>query len=114
MFGLKPKEEQLKNLTEHVNTAYKKIESDPEFIGINSALPYCFAVKKHKEGHCFIYFPEKITANTKSIVFLHGYGGNFLFYTWVLKETFPNFIIMFFLERHLALRKNEILKRYDK
>ena len=28
------------------------------------------------------------------VLFLHGYGGNFQFYTWVLKEEFPDAVIL--------------------
>jgi pimeloyl-ACP methyl ester carboxylesterase len=92
--GVKLKQEQMGNLLKHINTAYKEIASDPEFKGIKSALPYCFSDNKHSKGHCFIYLPGKITDQTKSIIFLHGYGGNFLFYLWVLKEIFPDSIIL--------------------
>ena len=45
-------------------------------------------------GHYFAYYPEKVTDQTPAIVFLHGFGGNFLFYTYLLKEEFPKAVVL--------------------
>ena len=77
-----------------VTEAYIKISSDAAFRATPSALPYCFAAKKHTTGHYFLYRPQKIPQSPTCIVFLHGYAGNFQFYMWVLKEAFPEAIIL--------------------
>jgi len=73
---------------------YAKIGADRAFRDVPSALPYCFATEKYKTGHYFLYRPAELPAQPRWIVFLHGYGGNFLFYTWVLKEEFPDAVIL--------------------
>jgi len=90
--GLSPK--QAASLTPLVTDVYTKIGTDAAFRETPSALPYCFATKKHTAGHYFLYRPEKIPEDPVCIVFLHGYGGNFQFYIWVLKEEFPGAIIL--------------------
>jgi predicted esterase len=82
------------NLTPLVADVYSKIYADPAFANVPSALPYCFSPTKPTSGHYFLYRPEKMPANPTCIVFLHGYGGNFQFYTWVLKQEFPDAVIL--------------------
>lgn len=77
-----------------VKDAYAKIGADPAFRETPSALPFCFATEKQTTGHYFLYRPEEMPDNPVAIVFLHGYGGNFQFYTWVLKEEFPDAVIL--------------------
>jgi pimeloyl-ACP methyl ester carboxylesterase len=74
--------------------AYSHIYADPAFTNVSSALPYCFARNKPRQGHYFLYRPGKLPKRPESIVFLHGYGGNFLFYMWALKEAFPQHVIL--------------------
>jgi predicted esterase len=73
---------------------YLKIDADPLFVKAPSALPYCFATTRNTMGHYFLYRPKTLPKDPKTIVFLHGYGGNFRFYTWVLKEEFPDAFIL--------------------
>jgi predicted esterase len=70
---------------------YEEIEEDEEFKNTKSALPYCLSSNK-TQGHYFIYTPEKKAKGT--ILFLHGYGGNFLFYMFALKKEFPDYKII--------------------
>lgn len=90
--GLSPKQDT--SLTPLVMDAYTKIGADAAFRNTPSALPYCFSTRKHSTGHYFLYQPETIPEKPVAIVFLHGYGGNFQFYIWVLKEEFPEAIIL--------------------
>jgi pimeloyl-ACP methyl ester carboxylesterase len=82
------------NLTPLISEAYSQINADGAFSNAPSALPYCFSATKPTSGHYFLYRPDTIPENPTCIVFLHGYGGNFQFYTWVLKEEFPNAVIL--------------------
>jgi poly(3-hydroxybutyrate) depolymerase len=81
-------------LTLLMTRVYAKVNADAAFRATPSALPYCFSTTKPTAGHYFLYRPEKIPVNPTCIVFLHGYGGNFQFYTWVFKEEFPDAVIL--------------------
>ncbi|MCA9063513.1 MAG: alpha/beta hydrolase [Planctomycetaceae bacterium] len=87
-------EEQSASLTPLMTDVYNRIIADPAFRGVPSALPWCFDSRKHDAGHYFLYHPAAIPEKPRCIVFLHGYGGNFQFYTWVLKEEFPDAVIL--------------------
>jgi pimeloyl-ACP methyl ester carboxylesterase len=91
-FGLTEKE--ARGLYSNLDQVYGSISSDALFKNINSALPYCLADKRASQGHYFAYYPDKVTDDTQVIVFLHGFGGNFLFYTYLLKEEFPNAVVL--------------------
>jgi predicted esterase len=90
--GLAAKE--AKGLYANLDHVYDSISSDALFKGINSALPYCLSDKRASHGHYFAYYPATVTDDTQVIVFLHGYGGNFLFYAYLLKEEFPHAIVL--------------------
>ncbi len=92
--GLGLSADQGANLTPLVSEAYSKIYSDAAFAHTPSALPYGFSTTKPSSGHYFLYRPDKLPEDPVCIVFLHGYGGNFKFYTWVLKEEFPDAVIL--------------------
>ena len=87
-----------KEATEQLRTAleqtYSSIAADPLLGKIPSALPYCLSDERPKRGHYFACYPPKFNADAPVIVFLHGYGGNFLFYTYLLKEEFPDAVIL--------------------
>lgn len=90
--GLGP--EATRRLYAGLDRVYRGIAADPLFRDIPSALPYCLSDKRPTRGHCFAYYPAKITDETPVIIFLHGFGGNFLFYIYVLKEEFPESVIL--------------------
>ena len=73
---------------------YQEIARDPDFKTIKSSLVYSYS-PKITQGHYYLYKPKKITRSTPSIIFLHGFGGNFLFYLKIMKEQFPDHIILF-------------------
>ena len=90
--GLTAQEAQ--GLYANLDRVYSSLSSDALFKDVHSALPYCLAEKRASHGHYFAYYPEKVAGDTRAIVFLHGFGGNFLFYTYLLKEEFPNAVIL--------------------
>jgi pimeloyl-ACP methyl ester carboxylesterase len=90
--GLTTKETE--GLYASLDRVYGSISSDPLFNNIHSALPYCLAEERPSQGHYFAYYPEKVTDDTRVIVFLHGFGGNFLFYAYLLKEEFPDAVVL--------------------
>jgi len=86
--------EQSASLTPLVQAAYEQMATDEDFALLPSALPYCFSTTRPKAGHAFVYKPSPLPAEPRILVFLHGYGGNFQFYLWVLKNEFPDAVIV--------------------
>ena len=91
-FRLTP--DQVKTLTSHFKDVYANIAADPTFADVPSALPHAISLDPSRPGHYFLYRPLDLTPQTRTIVFLHGFGGNFHFYTWLLKREFPDAIII--------------------
>ena len=73
---------------------YRAIAKESDFSGVSSAAPFCFSRVAHDRGHYFRYLPESASPDSEKILCLHGFGGNFLFYLWVLKTEFPNSIVL--------------------
>ncbi len=90
--GLTAKE--TRGLYANLDRVYGSIAADPLFKDVPSALPYCLGDTRPSRGHYFAYYPQKVADDTQVIVFLHGYGGNFLFYTYLLKEEFPKAVVL--------------------
>lgn len=73
---------------------YALIAKSPVYSSVGSALPYCFAEKRPQEGLALVHLPAGADARTPVLVFLHGYGGSFLWYQHLLAEHFGNHIII--------------------
>lgn len=73
---------------------YALIAKSPVYSGVASALPYCFAEKRPQEGLALVHVPEGVNARTPVLLFLHGYGGSFLWYQQLLAEHFGTHIII--------------------
>jgi predicted esterase len=82
------------NLNTLLIKTYSRIAEDPAFKHLPSALSYCFSAQRQTNGHYFLYHPDRLEANPLVIVFLHGFGGNFQFYVWALKTSFPDAVII--------------------
>ncbi|MEO0413436.1 MAG: alpha/beta hydrolase [Verrucomicrobiota bacterium] len=83
--------QQLQKLVTH---RYQLIEKGSTFTNAASSLAYCFSDKRPSLGQASVYFPEDFTSETPAIVFLHGFGGSFIFYLHFLAETFPDHLII--------------------
>jgi len=81
-------------LTSLVARRYELIAADIAYAKAASALPYCFSVEKPTSGQASLYVPDQVSAATPFIVFLHGYGGSFLWYQHYLSELFPEAVIL--------------------
>jgi pimeloyl-ACP methyl ester carboxylesterase len=90
--GLTPDE--AAGLLAGVRTAYTAMAADPLFAGVPSALPGCFSQQPDRPAQYFLYRPAQLTRQTPTIVWLHGFGGNFLFYAWVLQAAFPDHVLV--------------------
>lgn len=73
---------------------YRIIADSPVFSRAESLLADCFQEGKAARGSANLYVPDKASASTPVIVFLHGYGGSFLWYQHWLAELFPDTIIL--------------------
>ena len=79
---------QLKSYTQGI---YAELEADPGFAALGTALPQAYDNMLGREfdvGHYFLYVPSKVDPHkpTPALVFLHGFGGNFKAYTWILSQ----------------------------
>jgi hypothetical protein len=77
-----------------ISRRYAAIAASPIFKTVPSALGYCFSETRPTEGRALLYRPAKTDAKTPVIMFLHGYGGAFLWYQHQLAEWFPDHIIL--------------------
>jgi predicted esterase len=73
---------------------YALIAKSPVYSSVASALPYCFAEKRPQDGLALVHLPAGADARTPVLVFLHGYGGSFLWYQHLLAEHFGKNIII--------------------
>jgi len=81
-------------LDEGVSRRYAAIAASPVFKDVPSALGYCFAETRPTRGLASLYRPRNSDARTPVIVFVHGYGGAFLWYQHQLAEWFPDHLIL--------------------
>lgn len=70
---------------------YDELEKDPEFHALGSAMPQAYENLRGgaaASGHSFLYVPERLNRAEPQpvLVFLHGSGGNFKAYTWLLAK----------------------------
>ncbi len=92
LLGLNQKQaESLRPLTAE---RYRLMALSPHYAKAASALPYCFSEQRPTAGLASVYVPEGATTQSPVIVFLHGYGGSFLWYQHFLTENFPHHIII--------------------
>jgi hypothetical protein len=73
---------------------YHLIDTDPVFRDAPCALSYCFSAATPTQGLAVVYSPKKLDLNLSPLVFLHGYGGSFLWTQHLLAEYFPNRLII--------------------
>jgi hypothetical protein len=82
------------NLQSLFEGRYQSIQNDPIFRGVASALSYCYTEQTPTQGLALVYRPQKLDTNTPCLVFLHGYGGSFLWSQQLLAEAFPDHLII--------------------
>ncbi len=86
--------EHSKTLQPLVAERYKAIATDEVYRSAPSALSYCFSPFKAEQGLAIVHVPDGFGPRTPVIVFLHGYGGSFLWYQHFLAEHFPKHLII--------------------
>ena len=83
-----------RNLGQLFGERYRIIQNDRVFCNVASALPYCFSAQTPTQGLALVYCPKKLDPGVAPLVFLHGYGGSFLWTQQLLSEAFPNRLII--------------------
>ncbi|MGV3661192.1 MAG: hypothetical protein ACO1TE_13480 [Prosthecobacter sp.] len=82
---------QYQDLSAMTDTLYAEMQADAEFRAAGSALPSIYSevtLMDFRDGHYFHCIPKKLdrTKPAPALVFLHGSGGNFKVYTWLLSK----------------------------
>lgn len=69
--------------------AYSAMLAESDFTKLLSRKTFATALGAQLRpgtGHCYV----RHSAGSPTVLFLHGFGGNFLFYAWALKKLIPN------------------------
>jgi pimeloyl-ACP methyl ester carboxylesterase len=92
MLGLR--EDHAKTLQPLVAERYQAIAASKTYRTAPSALSYCYSPMKAGHGLATVHVPDGFGPQTPVMVFLHGYGGSFLWYQHYLAEHFPKHLII--------------------
>ncbi len=84
-------QKQRRDLSAMTDAIYAEADADPDFTAAGSALPSIYSemtLGQFRDGHYYHYIPAKVdrTKPTPALVFLHGSGGNFKAYIWLLSK----------------------------
>lgn len=82
---------QARSLADLTNTIYAELEADADFHALGSVMPEAYDElwgRPFDHGHYFLYVPPQLNRKTPApaLVFLHGSGGNFKAYAWLLSR----------------------------
>ena len=82
---------QARSLSVLTSTIYAELEADADFHALGSVMPDAYDElwgRKFDRGHYFLYVPPRLDRKTPApaLIFLHGSGGNFKAYTWLLSQ----------------------------
>lgn len=91
-FGVKGKA--LDEMQAKLAAYYRKVDSDPLFKELPTLLNYSFSSSQPDHGKATVYHPKVINDQTRTIVFLHGFGGSFHWYLHFMISCFPNDVII--------------------
>lgn len=81
-------------LQQLMQSRYQVIQTDRVFQSVASVLPYCYAEQTPTNGLALAYIPKNLSSNSPCLIFLHGYGGSFLWSQQLLAEEFPDDVII--------------------
>jgi len=84
-------EKQARSLSVLTRSIYAELESDADFHALGSVMPDAYDelwARKFDRGHYFLYVPPRLDRKipAPALIFLHGSGGNFKAYTWLLSH----------------------------
>lgn len=86
--------EQAKQLQPLVAEQYRQMAASAVYQKAPTLLGYCFSEKTPAHGLANVHVPDGWTAESPVMVFLHGYGGSFLWYQHYLARHFPKHLII--------------------
>ncbi len=92
VLGLSPS--QAARLQPLVASRYRLISESPVYADAPSLLAYSFSERKPAKGAANLYVPDHPGPASPVILFLHGYGGSFLWYQHWMSESFPDAIVI--------------------
>lgn len=92
ILGITP--EHAKTLQPLITERYKSIAASETFREAPSALSYCFGETRPAHGLATVHVPSDFGPKSPVMVFLHGYGGSFIWYLHYLAEHFPQHLII--------------------
>lgn len=83
--------EQARRLSGLTQSIYAELEADPDFHALGSVMPIAYDDLwgfSFEQGHAYLYVPPRLDRHkpAPALVFLHGSGGNFKAYTWLLSR----------------------------
>ncbi len=83
--------QQRRDISAMTDTMYAEMGADADFTAVGSALPSIYremGFEEFRDGHYFHYIPAGVDRGkpTPTLVFLHGSGGNFKAYVWLLSK----------------------------
>jgi|GEM_PF-1123143 len=73
---------------------YASMAKNPTFRDAPSALRYCYSAEQPPHGMATCYVPSDVNSDTEVVLFLHGFGGSFLYTLHELATVFPDRIIV--------------------
>lgn len=84
-------EEEAGRLSSWTTAIYDELDKDAGFRALGSSMPHAYENLRGGEaaaGHYYLYVPERLkrAESQPVLVFLHGSGGNFKAYTWLLAK----------------------------
>lgn len=82
---------QARDVSRMTRSIYEELEADEDFRALGSALPETYDEiwgQRFNHGHYYLYIPPRLDrkAPVPALIFLHGSGGNFKAYTWLLSK----------------------------
>ena len=82
---------QSRALSDMTRSVYRDLEADTDFHALGSVMPEAYDEiwgQRFEHGHYFLYVPPNLdrTKPAPALIFLHGSGGNFKAYTWLLSK----------------------------
>lgn len=86
--------EQAQQLQPLVTEQYRQMESSDVYKKAPSLLGYCFSEATPAAGMANVHVPDDWNPGLPVMVFLHGYGGSFLWYQHYLSRHFPKHLII--------------------
>lgn len=85
---------QAKALAPLVSKRYELMAASPSYSKLSSHLPYCYSAVRPTRGAAYVQIPVGASPKSPTIVFLHGYGGSFVWYIHWLAESLPDHVIV--------------------